>query len=69
MIIYKVSYYNGSNLLGGQFLEEWQLKSVKKLVDPYFLMFGLNVINVRMELVYEPDLLKSNLNIQEIGAI
>ena len=66
MIYYKIGYYNGKYLLGGQFLEEWQLKCVKNLVDPYFRMSNLREINVRMKIVYNPSPIKSNLEVQEI---
>jgi len=60
---YKISYYNGDNLMGGQFLEEWQLKQVKHIVDVYFLLF--NIINVRMELIYQGST-EVNVELQKI---
>ncbi len=67
MIYYKISYYNGAYLLGGQFLEEWQLKCVKYLVNLYLELY--KKINVRMETIYNPSPIKSNLKLQEIGVI
>jgi len=64
MIYYKISYYHGNNLLGGQFLEEWQLKCVKNLVNLYLELY--KKINVRMKIVYNPNPIKSNLEVQEI---
>ncbi len=58
MIWYKISYYNGDMCLAGQFLEAWQLKQVKTLVNPYFELFKLKEINVRMEISYIPDMIK-----------
>ena len=65
MIYYKISYYNGNNLLGAQFLEEWQLKCVKYLVDIYLTLY--NEINVRMEIPYNPSPIKSNLKVIPIN--
>jgi len=67
MIYYKISYYNGEYLLAGQFLEEWQLKCVKYLVNLYLELY--KKINVRMKIQYNPSPIKSDLKIQEIGVI
>lgn len=64
MIYYKISYYNGKYLLGGQFLEEKQLKSVKYLVDLYLELY--KEVNIRMESKYNPDSIKQNLEIRQI---
>ena len=69
MIYYKVCYYNGDKKLGGHFLEEWKLKFVKNLVDQYFISFNLKIINIRIEVIYNPDSLKSNLKIQSIEVL
>ena len=64
MIYYKISYYIGEYLLAGQFLEEWQLKCVKNLVNLYLELY--KKINVRMKIVHNPSPIKSNLEVQEI---
>lgn len=64
MIYFKISYYHGKDLLGGHFLEEKQLKFVKKYADPYVQLY--KKINVRIESAYCPDSIKADLNIQEI---
>jgi len=69
MIWYKISYYNGDRCLGGQFLGAWQLKIVKILVNPYFKLFKLKEINVRMEKCYTPDMIKQNIEILPMEAI
>ncbi len=61
---YKVSYYNGATLLGGQFIEPYQLKYVKYYVAPYIQLF--KIINIRIELNY-PEATEVNLKLQEVG--
>ena len=69
MIWYKISYYNDDKCLGGQFLEAWQLKQVKFLVNPYFKLLNLKEINIRMEICYTPDMIKQNIEIIPVEAI
>ena len=52
MIYYKIMYYNEDFCFGGQFLEAWQLKYVKNIVDFYFEAFDYKVINIRFQTMY-----------------
>lgn len=61
---YKVCYYDGDKLLGGQFIEPDQLKYVKYYVAPYLQLF--KAINIRMELNY-PEIMEANFELQEVG--
>lgn len=69
MIYYQIIYYNGDRCLGGHILEKRQLEAVKDFAHPYFQLFNLKVVNVRMEILYEPDSMKSNLKIQSIEVL
>jgi len=60
---YKVCYYDGDNLLGGQFIEPDQLKYVKYYVAPYLRLF--KIITIRIELNY-PEPMKVNIELQKI---
>lgn len=65
MIYYKISYYNGEHRLAGQILKERQLKCVKDLVNLYLELY--KKINVRMETIYNPSPIKSNLKVIPIN--
>ena len=52
MIYYKITYYNNSFCFGGQFLEKWQLKHVKYIVDFYFTALHLKKLNIRFEIIH-----------------
>ena len=51
MIYYKITYYSNDFCFGGQFLEFWQLKYIKNIVDFYFEAFNLKELNIRVDII------------------